>query len=198
MIEVINILQNIFVVSRSPLWVKIGDFGISKRLNEETQIRTAIYTPRYAAPEICGCSPYNAYLDSNSAHSMAVDIWSVGIITHELLTKEIPFANSMQIVHYTEGRIGFPTRALDATGTSSAAKTFIKRAMGVSPGDRPTCRDLLCDEWMKSESLEAANATKEFIDSLDDFLEFNDSSDSTNRRGPLVDASTFYPSSAQA
>lgn len=128
---------------------------------------------------------------------MAVDIWSVGIITHELLTKEIPFANSMQIVHYTEGRMGFPTRALDAIGTSSAAKTFIRRAMGVSPGDRPTCRDLLCDEWMKAESLEAANATKEFIDCLDDFLELNGSSDTTNQHDSLVDPSTFYPSSAQ-
>jgi serine/threonine protein kinase len=48
------IRQNIFVVHMAPVWwVKIGDFGISKRVsNDETVLQTATGTPHYLAPEV--------------------------------------------------------------------------------------------------------------------------------------------------
>ncbi|PUU72975.1 kinase-like domain-containing protein [Tuber borchii] len=52
---------NIFVVSMSPVWVKIGDFGASKRIHAEstTTFHTQVSTPLYGAPEVLG-------LDSSS------------------------------------------------------------------------------------------------------------------------------------
>ncbi|CUS11452.1 unnamed protein product, partial [Tuber aestivum] len=73
---------NIFVVSMSPVWVKLGDFGISKRIlaQDTTSFHTRVSTPMYSAPEVLG-------LDSNSEtsdYTNSVDIWSLGCVIYEL------------------------------------------------------------------------------------------------------------------
>lgn len=52
--------QNIFVVKDSPgFWVKIGDFGITKRVpHDGTSLRTEIGTLGYVAPEVLGYHVY--------------------------------------------------------------------------------------------------------------------------------------------
>ncbi|KKA22671.1 hypothetical protein T310_3290 [Rasamsonia emersonii CBS 393.64] len=45
--------QNIFVVQKSPIWIKIGDFGVSKQVyGNEPPPKTRVGTDGYTAPEI--------------------------------------------------------------------------------------------------------------------------------------------------
>src|SRR5271167_3669757 len=85
-------LQNIFVVTKSPCWwVKIGDFGISKRAeNELTNFRREVGTRPYQAPEILEVVKENEH-DFN--YTKAVDIWSLGCVCFQLLTGKVPFPN---------------------------------------------------------------------------------------------------------
>src|SRR5436190_18197749 len=86
-------MQNIFVVEKpaSELrrWVKIGDFGVSKRItNNETGLRTIVGTPHFQAPEITG------YVEEESSgYSNAVDMWSLGCVIYILLARQVPFPN---------------------------------------------------------------------------------------------------------
>lgn len=65
-----NMLQNILVVHGPPeWWVKLADFGLSKRLTELTAYRTKGGTLSYMAPEILD------YLDMPSEeYTNAVDL----------------------------------------------------------------------------------------------------------------------------
>ena len=63
--------HNIFVVETQPyFWVKIGDFGITKRItNDQMTLKTEIGTLDYLAPEVLG------YVDEEtSRYTNSVDI----------------------------------------------------------------------------------------------------------------------------
>ena len=90
-------IQNIFVVDTDPiLWVKIGDFGITKRiLNEQTFLKTEMGTLEYLAPEVLGHVE-----EENSRYTNAVDLWSLGCTCHRLLTMESPFPKMTALTRY--------------------------------------------------------------------------------------------------
>lgn len=62
--------ENILVHSRTPFWVRVGDFGLAK---EDVELRTCCGNYRYSAPE--------AFL--NRPYTSAVDIWQLGVIVME-------------------------------------------------------------------------------------------------------------------
>ena len=62
--------------------VKLGDFGLSKRLEDELQCAlTNVGTPYYMSPEQINSVPYN--------HKS--DIWSLGCLIYELAALRPPF-----------------------------------------------------------------------------------------------------------
>ena len=74
--------ENIFLTT--DIKIKIGDFGISKQLNNTQFAKTQCGTPIYMAPEILRGEKYNN----------KVDIWSLGTIIYELCTSNIYFGNN--------------------------------------------------------------------------------------------------------
>jgi len=57
-------------------YVKMVDFGFSKRIAEGSKTWTFCGTPEYVAPEII----------LNKGHDRSVDFWSLGVLMCELLT----------------------------------------------------------------------------------------------------------------
>ena len=82
-------LQNVFVVRPPPSWwVKLGDFGVSKRVaHNNTSLNTSIETD-YSAPEIFGMVDYES--EDAPGYTNAVDMWSLGCLVHWLLTYHQP------------------------------------------------------------------------------------------------------------
>ena len=75
--------SNIFLTSNGQ--IKIGDFGISKILQETNEnAQTTVGTPYYLSPEICQNKPY----------SYKSDVWSLGCILYELCTLRHAFNSS--------------------------------------------------------------------------------------------------------
>ena len=65
--------QNVFITGGHT--VKVGDFGISKVLEEtNANAMTVVGTPYYMAPESCQSEPYTS----------KSDVWALGIILYEL------------------------------------------------------------------------------------------------------------------
>ncbi|RMC00959.1 hypothetical protein DUI87_22646 [Hirundo rustica rustica] len=67
--------ENLLYADLSPdAPLKIGDFGLSKIVDEQDTMKTVCGTPGYCAPEILHGRPYGP----------EVDMWSVGVITYIL------------------------------------------------------------------------------------------------------------------
>lgn len=73
-------MKNVFIFKSGR--IKIGDFGISKFLeNTQKLASTTIGTPYYISPEIC----------SGQTYSFKSDIWSLGCLLYEMITRKKPF-----------------------------------------------------------------------------------------------------------
>ena len=77
--------SNIFLDEK--LELKIGDFGLVGKLNNEKERRYSVCgTPAFMAPEIIK--------QNKKGYSLEVDIWSLGIIMYNLLTGQLPFTGN--------------------------------------------------------------------------------------------------------
>ncbi|KAL4902202.1 hypothetical protein BDW74DRAFT_65635 [Aspergillus multicolor] len=143
---------NIFVVQKRPRWwVKIGDFGISKRFHEDTAFRTAIGTETYLAPEVL----FQRFGDSQ-AYTFMVDMWSLGVMTHYLLTRSLPFKSFSEVFAYTQDH-RFPTADLQSHCVGLECQDFIKLLLAAKPSSRLSAEDALEHDWIKME-LEATSS----------------------------------------
>jgi serine/threonine protein kinase len=153
--------QNVLVLHTGPdWWVKITDFGISKR-SEGTALRTQIGTPSYQAPEVGGI--YSGDSDSDTSdkddaeqgpykpledpYTSAVDIWSIGAIAFRLLEGKVAFSNPRSLCKYVTRGKKFPIPKACAWGDLPCAD-FIKQTMAGSASLRPSARDALQHSWM--------------------------------------------------
>ena len=140
--------QNIFVVSMSPVWVKLGDFGASKRILAQatTTLYTQVLTQGYSAPEVLG-------LDSNSetsSYTNSVDIWSLGCVIYELLVGTKLFVSEAQVYRYFYRKRPFSEDKLKAlsTLTDDLGISLLKSMLLIQPEDRPTAEGALGHGWL--------------------------------------------------
>jgi len=132
----------------SPVWVKLGDFGVSKRVQAQatTTFHTQVSTPVYTAPEVLG-------LDSNSETSYytnSVDIWSLGCVIYELLVGTKLFLSESQVSRYYFDQYPFPEATLQGLSppTDDLGISLLKSMLMIQPGDRPTAEGALSHGWL--------------------------------------------------
>ena len=170
--------------------MKIGDFGITKRiLNEQTFLRTEIGTPDYLAPEVLG------YVEEEtSRYTNAVDLWSLGCICHRLLTLESPFPKMTALARYCLGMTELPIEALYKSTVTEEAITLVKNLMDAQPSERITAEAALRSLWLKEvESLEctfAVQSESRLPVNTDDVLAVHDIKTPQNRKLPVTSIST--------
>ncbi|CAH0056128.1 unnamed protein product [Clonostachys solani] len=161
---------NILVSEHSPnWWVKISDFGISKRAEEEaTAFRTLVGTRGYIAPEVIGIycpEDIDTIADSSSLYTVAVDLWALGAIMFKMLTHETIFAEPLELARYVTARRPFPRALVSEKGASEACVRFLEQAMAHSPTSRPSSSQALAHEWLADLS-NLADSSEEFPDTV--------------------------------
>ncbi len=131
---------------------KIGDCNVSKIFYGDKNLGyTQTGTPYYASPEVWNEAPYG----------QKSDIWSLGIITYEMLTLHPPFkAGTMDALYkkIIRGQYGKISKKYSGDITD-----IVNNLIKVDPNDR-----LSCDEILKNESV------MERIDFFKDREGFND------------------------
>jgi len=98
----------------------------TKRQNEKKRCASFVGTAEYVAPEI---------LEGCEETTLAVDLWSIGIMTFQLLTGSVPFKGSTEYLTMQEvlkGTYEYPS----AAKISSAAKDFIDKLLVRDPKHR--------------------------------------------------------------
>ena len=124
--------------------MKIGDFGITKRvMDDQTALKTEVGTRDYQAPEVLG------FMDPEEEliYTSAVDLWALGCVMYRLLTLEKPFPKPSSLRLYCYSMKGFPVEPLYAKDVSENAVEFIRQLMRAHPPERLDAETALKSDW---------------------------------------------------
>jgi serine/threonine protein kinase len=131
-------------------WIKISDFGITKRAQEEsTALRTRIGTRGYLAPEVIGLFTLDdmSVNEPTQTYTSAVDIWALGEITFRMITRNSVFAEPRDLYNYVVVNRPFPRDLLSRCNASSICCDFVEFSMGRSARERPTADVIASHQW---------------------------------------------------
>lgn len=120
--------------------VKLTDFGFCAKLTKEQGKRaTMVGTPYWMAPEIIKQQPYGEL----------VDIWSLGIMTIEMVEGEPPYLDEEPLkALYLIATHGTP-ELQEPDQASPELRDFLAQALQLSPEKRPSAKQLLQHPFLK-------------------------------------------------
>lgn len=128
--------------------IKLGDFGFSRKLEEEKSSKPT-GTPAYFAPEIIKRDPL----------TKKIDCWAAGVIVFFMLTGHQPFENgvsNLQSLYENIQNKNFPDfNKLNNNSISSKAKDFVNKLIGPEakdPEKRMTASDALGHPWFSTKN----------------------------------------------
>lgn len=140
--------QNILLTSDNPLGdIKIVDFGLSRMMSNNQEIREIMGTPEYVAPEVLNYEPI----------STATDMWSIGVLAYVMLTGISPFlGNDKQETFLNISQINISYTEEELQQLDIAAIHFIKTLLIKEPEGRATAEQCLKHEWLQTHDTETA------------------------------------------
>lgn len=137
-------LENILIASRTDHTnIKIADFGLAAEVSpSRPKLSKACGSPQYVAPEM---------LTSTSAlYDSKVDVWSVGVILHYLLSGYPPFDGETLadiLLSIRRGAVVLDDPVWDLI--SSGAKSLVRLLLTRDPGRRPRAEEALEHPWLR-------------------------------------------------
>ena len=126
-------IDNLLLDSENNL--KLIDFGLSTKYNDDELLSQACGTIVYAAPEVLDFKKYNG---------MLVDVWSSGIVLYGMLSGSLPFGDSCDEINkkkILKGKIVMPSFL------SEDAKDILIHMLDINPLTRFTLEDIIDHSW---------------------------------------------------
>ena len=132
--------SNFFPNLNPPKFQLIG-FGLAGWKNEKILFQRSDF--KFAAPE----------LKKEMVFTKAIDMWSLGVILHCMLTGEMPYKSTLESISY--GVIDQQKYAYKSL--TSLAREVLKGLLQPKPGKRMTMKQLEKTHWMKDKHVEQSN-----------------------------------------
>ncbi|KAF4924916.1 Myosin light chain kinase A [Colletotrichum viniferum] len=131
-------------------WIKIGDFGISKRPKRTISMSLAAGdTIGFMAPEILGLSGITDDLAPDIAAQKG-DMWAAGETLHFMLTCAHSFGEDLEALReYSNDGRSFPNERLQGQGVSSPCVSLVQDLMCSHPKLRPDAEQSLDHIWSR-------------------------------------------------
>ncbi|VUC21194.1 unnamed protein product [Clonostachys rosea] len=138
-------LANILIKRMGPRWwVKVADFGLSKRGGNDSTTNFSAGSRGYMSPEICGFKNLDSKVDP-----YAVDMWGLGQCVSRLLTGQVLFPTQLDLGRYYFGDTKFPEPRLRNVGATDDVVDFVKSLTIIEPAKRLTASAALDHPWME-------------------------------------------------
>ncbi|KAF8610126.1 Pkinase-domain-containing protein [Ceratobasidium sp. AG-I] len=128
--------------------IKISDFGISKKVEDNLLGGTRIHRPSlqgsvfWMAPEVV----------KQTSYTYKADIWSVGCLIVEMLTGQHPWAQLTQMQAIF--KIGSSARPTIPPDITQEAENFLNKTFELDYTIRPTAVQLLEDPWISEAGVQ--------------------------------------------
>ncbi|CAI6006226.1 unnamed protein product [Closterium sp. NIES-65] len=120
--------------------VKLGDFGLAKRIPDSGTVKGCVGSFPYEAPEVLALQEYD----------FSADMWSMGVLLYAMLSANWPeFKDNKRMLDESRDWT-HPVWGL----VSDAPKHLIRRMMSVDPNQRPTINEVLENEWFSQECVD--------------------------------------------
>ena len=146
--------ENILLTCNNNL-IKIIDFGLANKYNDNELLKTACGSPCYAAPEMILGKKYNG---------IDVDIWSSGVVLFAMVCGYLPFEDDDNESIYRKvviGKYDIPQRI------SKNCKDLIQKILEVNPKKRIKIEDIKNHPFLKDAYFKYNNEFKDiFINNL--------------------------------
>ena len=135
-------------------YLKLADFGVSKRLKEGSKkTQTIVGTPEYVAPEII----------TQKGHDKGVDWWSYGILLYEMMYGIPPFYSQNQHTMFTQ-IVKSDVVFTDRVKISPEGKDIIRKLLKKRPehrlGAKTDAEEIKAHPWFADVDFEAITAFK--------------------------------------
>ena len=130
--------QNIFLTKKG--FIKLGDFGVSKTLNNTlSKAKTFVGTAYYLPPEIINGKKY----------SYMADMWSLGVTFYHLMTFKVPFDGGMLPAIFKKISFGDKYEKIDKKLYSEELINLVYKMMDIKPHKRPKPDQILNMDFIK-------------------------------------------------
>ncbi|OQR70915.1 hypothetical protein BIW11_04071 [Tropilaelaps mercedesae] len=130
--------ENVFIAGN--LYVKVGDYGFSTRINfRDEKLTTFCGSPPYAAPELFKEEKYSGPY---------VDIWALGIMLYFIVSAAMPFsAPTVSALRklILEGQYEMPS------GISAECRGLIQGILQKVPSERLSLAQILAHGWLDGQ-----------------------------------------------
>ena len=150
--------------------IKIIDFGFARYLEQDELAGSLVGTPMYMEPSILKTFMTSKSRVVDGFYDKKVDVWSLGILTYELLIGIVPFVarNIKGLFHSVEQRdFCIPKEEKRNFKLSEAAINFIDRTLNIDMNMRPLPEELIKDPWImgkfNSKKLYKMKTDKEIV-----------------------------------
>lgn len=134
--------ENILTTGKTwPFTSKLADFGLSNFLNAGA-LESKVGTPYFCAREVV----------TNESYDSKADLWSLGVVTYEMLSGRKPFEGShTKSVLYAilDGRYTFPAKQFQYV--SVEARDFISKLICIDVNKRLSALEALQHPWIVNE-----------------------------------------------
>uniref|UniRef100_A0A3Q2G792 Myosin, light chain kinase 5 n=1 Tax=Cyprinodon variegatus TaxID=28743 RepID=A0A3Q2G792_CYPVA len=143
--------ENIVCVDTTGTSIKIIDFGLASKLDENTGLKVMHGTPEFVAPEVINYEPV----------TLATDMWSIGVICYILLSGESPFqgnSDAETLALVTAAQWEFDEESFE--DITQEAQDFISSLLNKDPRQRMSCEEGLAHPWMEKFDSENLCSTK--------------------------------------
>lgn len=131
--------------------IKIIDFGFARYLEQDELAGSLVGTPMYMEPLILKTFMTSKSRVVDGFYDKKVDVWSLGILTYELLIGIVPFVarNIKGLFHSVEQRdFCIPKEEKRTFKLSEAAIKFIDKTLNIDMNRRPLPEELIKDPWI--------------------------------------------------